>query len=1064
MRPVKLIISAFGPYAGTMPEIDFTKFEEKGLFLISGDTGAGKTTIFDAVCFALYGSASGSYRDTKNLRSDYADSQTESYVDFYFTHQGKKFHVWRRPAYERAKLKGTGTTAVLEKAVFYEEGEVPVEGLTQVNRKVVELLHIDEKQFKQIAMIAQGEFWDLLNAKTETRTEILRTIFLTGGYKSMESKLKEKMDGSCREKTRTEQSVIQYLNDAAAGEFNDPDGEFADLRLRASLSGSAWNIEEFTAQLGKLIERDEAAAEIKEQMLLRAETSADGIKAEIITADADNLAVRKVEELKQERSSLEREKPRITGMQSVLERQKTARRNVWPAYAGWKSKSEEEMEAQQKADENAAMAQRADEAEEQALIQFRAAEAGTEEAALFRHTAEAIRGEEEKYGRKAGLEKELASLRASAGRLREEEGRIMEQEEALREKVRNLRESVSLLDGSHAAYVKAREEKLMLEALVKQMQNIMDDGIKLFGQKKEAYKKAADAYTAARGLYDRAVSERTAAEAAFERCRAGILASGLEEGQKCPVCGSVHHPDPARLPDTSVTEEELGRIKASEKALAEEKDARLADAESARTAMDENRKQLESAIAGCMRSTVCGAHTGTEGAGWTSDESMKAFMAAEERAELALDKAQAALDKAEADCRKLEKDRAALDEAQGTETAVLRSEKEAFASKKQETEKGIVEKEAALDAVGDLRYETWDEARKEMEKADSLADRILGRIKDAEEKLHKAEKKTAELKASSSVLEENLKAVRKEAKARRKALDAALCEHGFASVQEMLDCAVTEKEIEESEKEIRGFNKKEEANRALLAEAEKAAAGKTLTDTDALRGRLEEESSFVRSLRKEAAEIRYRIKTNTEKKKSIEKLRGRLEKAKRENAVHARLYNLVKGQTGNGRITLEQYVQASGFDGIIAAANRRLLPMSDGQFELRRQEDSPGRRSSTFLNLEVYDNYTGHVRPVGNLSGGESFKASLSLALGLSDTVSSNLGGVQMDALFIDEGFGTLDSRSIENALEILMNLSGANKLVGLISHREELVENIPQQLCIRRTKGGSMIDIVTEE
>ena len=170
----------------------------------------------------------------------------------------------------------------------------------------------------------------------------------------------------------------------------------------------------------------------------------------------------------------------------------------------------------------------------------------------------------------------------------------------------------------------------------------------------------------------------------------------------------------------------------------------------------------------------------------------------------------------------------------------------------------------------------------------------------------------------------------------------------------------------------------------------------------------------------------------------------------------------MKGTTGNGKITLEQYIQATGFDHIIAAANRRLLPMSDGQYELYRQEDSVGKKSNNFLDLEVLDNYTGHRRPVGNLSGGESFKASLSLALGLSDTVSSNLGGIQMDALFIDEGFGTLDRRSMESAMDILINLSGTNKLVGIISHREELMENIPQQIRIRKYKDGSQITVDT--
>ena len=232
MKPVKLIISAFGPYAGLTPEIDFEQFEDKGLFLISGDTGAGKTTIFDAICFALYGTTSGSYRDTKNLRSEYAKPDVDSFVDFYFTHQGHKYHVWRQPAYERKKQRGEGVITEKEKAVFYSEGEVPTEGVTQVNAQVKELLHIDEKQFKQIAMIAQGEFWNLLNAKTDQRTEILRTIFMTNGYKAIEYKLKDRMDAESSRRLYSEQSIIQYFRDVKADEDDMYFTELSELQER----------------------------------------------------------------------------------------------------------------------------------------------------------------------------------------------------------------------------------------------------------------------------------------------------------------------------------------------------------------------------------------------------------------------------------------------------------------------------------------------------------------------------------------------------------------------------------------------------------------------------------------------------------------------------------------------------------------------------------------------------------------------------------------------------------------------------------------------------------------
>ena len=284
----------------------------------------------------------------------------------------------------------------------------------------------------------------------------------------------------------------------------------------------------------------------------------------------------------------------------------------------------------------------------------------------------------------------------------------------------------------------------------------------------------------------------------------------------------------------------------------------------------------------------------------------------------------------------------------------------------------------------------------------------------------------------------------------------------FESVDEMLKYVITEERLSDNEVQIHEYKQKVLTNEARLKEADRDAKGRKWIDADSLNELCRQQDTAVRELRDRQNIINNRLDNNKDKHNNILKKKSLYEKARQENNVCKRLYDLVKGQTGNGKITLEQYIQAAGFDRIIMAANRRLLPMSDGQFELYRQEESLGKKSNTFLDLEVLDNYTGHRRPVGNLSGGESFKASLSLALGLSDTVSSNLGGIQMDALFIDEGFGTLDKKSIDNAMDILMNLSGKNKLVGIISHREELKENIPQQIRITKTKDGSRIDVET--
>ena len=341
MKPLKLIISAFGPYADTMPEINFEQFDEKGLFLISGDTGAGKTTIFDAICFALYGTTSGTYRDTKGLRSEYAKESAESYVDFYFSHQGSRYHVWRQPSYERKKQRGTGVITEKEKAVLYEEGKAPIEGLSQVNLAVKELLHIDEKQFKQIAMIAQGEFWDLLNAKTEQRTEILRTIFLTNGYKNIEFKLKDRMDAAYRVKTKAEASIVQYFQDVSTDTEDERREELTALKDRAKQSGSAWNLEEMLDLLEELLKADKKKLKTAKAELKKSENELHGNRDLLAIAQANNQYIARLEALQEEQKNLEERKSEIERSVALLSRQKAATREVYPAYTAWDQKVRE---------------------------------------------------------------------------------------------------------------------------------------------------------------------------------------------------------------------------------------------------------------------------------------------------------------------------------------------------------------------------------------------------------------------------------------------------------------------------------------------------------------------------------------------------------------------------------------------------------------------------------------------------------------------------------------------------------------------------------------------------
>ena len=1054
MRPTKLVISAFGPYAETMPEIDFEQFEERGLFLISGDTGAGKTTIFDAICFALYGTTSGTYRDTKNLRSEYAKDSVESFVDFYFTHQGKKYHVWRRPGYERKKLRGTGTVSEKEKAVLYEEGKTPVEGLSNVNAAVIELLNIDEKQFKQIAMIAQGEFWNLLNARTEERTEILRTIFLTGGYKNIEFRLKDRMDESYREKAKAENSIVQYFGDVDTDGTDELAEELAQLQLRAGRSGSAWNTGEMLDLIGKILEADRKKLESKDKELADAAEKLDKVKAELATAETNNSILEKAVALRNEKNAFDALKPELEKKEVILNRQKDARRKVYPLYDNWSGKSAERAAAERKISDTGGTLVKAVEKAGEAKAALETVQQKKETADVLQRKADKITEAEPAYQRREELSATLIKLRQNTAVLKKQGEKIERDEKELAERIVQLKGSIEALGGKPDELAALQTKEQTLRELKNKMHRIADEQLPALLDKERDFYKKREIYARARESYDKAVIKHTEAERILESCRAGILASGLTEGQKCPVCGSVHHPELAVLPPESVTEEELKSLKAAKDGLQEKKNAAMVEAESARTAAVESGKWLQEAVIECL---VSRSQTGDD-KDWKSvrrKELLEAFDAAKTEAESEHDSACKQLSVLGSECLKLKTAREALDKAQEEETENLKAAKESFVAKKQKNETDIVQCETELKAIGDLMFADWKAARTERDKASAEAAGILKAIEDAAKCSQDADKKVAALRATITTLQENLDALKKEEEKLRGELNKTLAEHKFTSDEEMMSYAVTEKEIAAAEKAINDYRQKVETNKARLKEAEEEAKDRVPVDVEELRTVVQAQSELVEQLRKNAGVISYRILTNEEKLESIIGQREKYEEACRKYAVHARLYSLVRGQTGNGKITLEQYIQASGFDGIIAAANRRLKPMSDGQYELYRQEDSLGKRSNTFLNLEVLD--------VGNLSGGESFKASLSLALGLSDTVSSNLGGIQMDALFVDEGFGTLDRKSIENAMDILVNLSGANKLVGIISHREELMENIPQQIRVKKTKNGSEIEIDTE-
>ena len=1055
MKPIKLIISSFGPYAGLMPEINFEKFKEQGLFLITGDTGAGKTMIFDAICFALYGETSGTYRDKEHLRSEYADPSQKSYVDFYFSHQGRNYHVYREPAYEREKQRGEGLIKEKEKAILYEEDKAPEEKITNVNTKIKELLKIDDKQFKQIAMIAQGEFWDLINANTERRTQILRTIFNTSGYKDMESRLMLRMKKNETEAGDVRKSIVQYFLDVTADPQDENIEVLTDLQNKARITESAWNIDEMIAAIDTIVESDMARQADVEAELKKAEETLKKNNDSLATAATNNGFIERVEKLQKEQEKLLERKTEMLDAETLLNRQKSASREVNPTYVTWKKKNEEVASTEKQISKKLEEKGKAEKKTEESKLSLAEAEKQRPELERLKKLSDKIGEEEPKYKQRDELILSLKKLEETAKKDKETEAEITVEEKELNARITELQKIVADNGNKPVELEKVRAEGKELKSSSEDIKGILNSGVKERSKRQKALMNKQEVFKKAFDDYEQMNAERIQAEKIFEGNKAGILAKDLQEGQACPVCGSTHHPNLAVISDTDISEEQLEEFKEKESVAQEKKASANLAAEKAKTLLEEYEEQMR----GSILDVLTGSPFEKDSAGKNLEELLIMLGEADKGLDEKLKNIMALEIELAKKCELYDKARKELELASGDKKRELENRKQKLSESKNSTETAMAETSAVLNTLATLSYENWAKASEEKKKIDKNITEINKTLEEAALAKTNAEKEYASVEASLKTLNDTLSSQKIDEDQYKAAFEKKLAELKFDTVEEMKSFVVSEEELSETEKKINDYKQEAATVKTQLQQAKEDAKDRKIIDLEALKTLCAEQDKAVNEIRVLSNKINNRISINKEKRTNIANQKSGFEKSLKEYNLCKRLYDLARGTSGNGKITLEQYIQAAGFDGIIAAANRRLLPMSDGQFELRRK-DSLGKRSSNFLDLEVMDYHTGHKKPVGNLSGGESFKASLSLALGLSDTVSSSKGGVQMDALFVDEGFGTLDKKSMDSTIETLENLTGANKLVGVISHREELIESIPesQQIKVIKTAKGSQL------
>ena len=1080
MKPTKLVMQAFGTYA-EQTEIDFTQFEEKGLFLICGDTGAGKTTIFDAISYALYGEASGSYRDTKNLKSEYVDKKVESFVDFYFTHQGKDYHVCRKPSFKYTNRNGKPDEQA-EKVTFYQpdgttlEGAKNVDGTKEKPGAIPQLLNMDAGQFMQVAMIAQGEFWKLLNAKTNERTEILRTIFQTDAYKKLELKLKNCMDVSFAARKEREQSISQSFREVKVEPAEISEGisgilaedlaedseeqprsvvqRICDLQEKLQDSKAVWNIEEMLTLLQAVIGEDTEKAKQKETVLAQAEEELQKLQGTLVSAKDNNAILERYARTKEEQEVLESQKGLFEERRIQLDRTKQATYKVKPEYDAWSAKEHEWERTKQLITDGAQTLADCQTRAGMADAKVKETEALRPEAEQCQKIVDKVREEEPRYKEREMLQHELGQIQLQLATQEQQEAALVTAEQMLQKRIGELQEQQAMWkeEPQQLAQAQAAHDKLLDSQ--KKTESIAKNLIPAWRRKQQELEEAQREYRKNQDAYESAKEAFTHADRLYRANLVGILASDLAEGDPCPVCGATHHEKLATLVEASVTAEQCKELKAVEEKKLDAFNQATASASSLRADVQAKGQQIKEEIRGYMTPEFIGGVEALE-------ELIVSFERQREKLVNTVAQSRERLDTLQQNCEKLREVEAMLARAQGTEMARLAEQRKSLVEERQSLIAKQAASQATLAALQTLSYPDWEAAMQAGNHALARVTEIQTALDTAAKEKKSADEAVARVQASIATQKQALEQQKSDAQMLKQRLNEKLTACQFASVEEMQAQVATDAEIHAEETKLADYDKKvtEVAARLSQLEQEQDARHRTLVDLEQLQQEHTSKRVQVETLRTALQAITFRIQNNCEKQQNIRAQQVAYEKAKKENDTSYRLYTLVSGQTRNGKITFEQYIQAAGFDSILQAANRHLLPMSDNQFQLYRQTNAVGKQTNTFLDLEVLDISTGKRRPVGNLSGGESFKASLSLALGLSDTIAENRGGIQMDALFVDEGFGTLDSKSLEETKDALLSMSGENKLVGIISHRDELMD-IPQKLRVTKGRGGSRIQM----
>ena len=1003
MMPISLTLSAFGPYPDTIT-IDFESFQEDGLFLITGPTGSGKTMIFDAMIFALYGKTSGQIRQTDSLRCDHALNEIPTFVEFSFSLHQQNYTIKRNPKYY---LEGKKTPKQPSALLILPDGKM-VEGIKEVNQKMISLLGVDDQQFKQICMIAQGEFTKLIMASSDEREKVLRELFHSETYQKLEEKLKVHL--------KTYQDKYDLL-------LNKRKDLMQELQVE--------DHQEYLSKQTKLI-----ASQQKEYDDLKKDL--DQKKQQLQLYRLQNQRLIQLKDLKQQFQDLKKQENDYQELNKTVDTLKKAQETnyLYISYIKQQKKlqtlklNQEDFLKQLKKLEK-------DYQEKKVQADFLDYKQQTKEK-LQNQIQETKQLINQIYQYQNDYQN-LQTLKQQYRMLDEEHKLFLKKKEKFengmqrdQERIQSEQQVQSKYELIKQQYVRLNEQKVK----VHQLSDYYDQILKLNENKSDLQEE----YTVVEKQVDHEKMQYNQMEKLYFRKQAGIFALQLKEDQPCPICGSLHHPHPAQIEKEDITKEKL-------------------DQQAKKVKQQEHRLQdiLQKILLSNQKKEMLVKQTKQLSSELNIQEEISKEIFIKE------------LDHLSKDEKRMKKEYLELQDElkyiQKLKKSVALSLKDmsTYESKELKQAQSLENIQVQIHQLSgklndSLRQYEIGEVNKNYQQVQKEYRQLSLEIETIQQDYEKVKNKYLEIKTKISSLNQQIiqeQEIYDELDNKyHTALDAFINEEEFLNLKTQINqISILEKKYQDYLISLKSLNEQ-------IISLENEVKDSTYVDLSSLSETIKEVNQQLREKNDDLEKLKIDYSLKEKMIKDIQKINQQLEKDEDTYQRYLDLYNLASGKN-NARVSIERYVLATYFENMLIYANVIMKQLSQGRYQLLRKDDAGKGRSQQGLELDVFDQESGNIRSIKTLSGGESFKAALSLALGLSRMVQDYAGGIELNTLFIDEGFGSLDSQSLDQAMNCLMELHHENKLIGIISHVSDLKDRIERQLVVERKQKQSVIQTI---